>query len=154
MAVWGASAGAVELSPVQVLARAYSSTQCQYYHSSVADFDIRYTLPEGSQRVEQITIVYGFEEESAKQSFVGGGRVPLASLGKGRFQTKLNGIVVDQRGGIRYGALQFYLEVKSANGALVIDRGGRGFSSYAARIPERQCAPGALEPITLDRVHR
>lgn len=130
---------------IKVDGRAYSATNCQYFSTSLADFNITYshpTLPWGTE----ITVRYGFQDDFKKMSWQNGGEVQAHATAPYTWVAELDKVVIDSRGYFSLTHIQFAIMIRLPDGEIYWDNGGRSYLGYyEAPTPARTCSPGEFE---------
>ncbi len=155
--LWGlataAHAGASDTGRMEVRGRAYSATECRYYHSSRGDFLFRYAPSDvWSKDVVRVELVYRFRDTFNGVKETQPTRMEMRRGSRGPFEFDLTDVQVDLRGESRFTALRFFLELELRDGSRVTDRGGAFGQGFEVAVPERACSRGPFQVLTPDAV--
>jgi hypothetical protein len=138
---------------MEVRGRAYSATECRYYHSSRGDFLFRYAPSEvWSKDVVRVDLVYRFRDTFNGVKETQPTRMEMRRGSRGPFEFDLTDVQVDLRGESRFTSLRFFLELELRDGSRVTDRGGAFGQGFEVTVPERACSRGPFQVLTPDAV--
>jgi hypothetical protein len=129
----------IALSPqIEVSGRAYSDSNCGYYTSSSADFQITFSSFTGAKP----KVVYSFsgEKQGRAVARVAGGETPMKirsdGTAFGEFSSR-----VDERSAFFYKNLKLRVVWESTDGQI------RKTDEFSVNVPTRQCQPGDFEEL-------
>lgn len=148
-----ASAFASDTGRLEVRGRAYSATECRYYHSSRGDFLFRYAPSNvWSKDVARVELVYRFRDSFHGVKETQPVRLEMKRGNRGPFELDLTDVQVDLRGESRFTALRYFIELELRDGSRVTDRGGTFGQGFEVPVPERACSKGPFQVLTPDAV--
>lgn len=129
------------ISPqITVSGRAYSDSNCRYYTSSSADFQVSFSSFTGAR--PKVLFTFSGEKQGRNVTRVAGGEVPMKVRADGTAFGELSGRV-DERGSFFYRTLGLRIVWESPDGQ------SRKTDELSLNVPARQCQPGDFEELEI-----